>query len=237
MSQHDTLTLRIINTLSEALFTTLALHEIGHVIGLGHSGSGSVMVSTIPYASTYPTNTDTVRTDLLYGSPRSDLAPVVQAGGLGAQDMIGGISDNIVYGNQGNDTISARGGDDTVFGGQDADTIFGGDGADILYGNRGGDVISGGAGADTLFGGQEADTLFGGAANDVLHGNFGADLFVVDSGADTIPDFDATAGDLISGTAVSWVDSAGSVIVTLDNGATLELPGYSTAEMSTAWFI
>ena len=166
--------------------------------------------------------------------------------------LFGGESDNLIdtsafytagqtsvtlRGNSGDDTLIGSDINDALLGDAGNDTIFGGDGADILYGNRGGDVISGGAGADTLFGGQEADTLFGGAANDVLHGNLGADLFVVDSGADTIPDFDATAGDLISGTAVSWVDSAGSVIVTLDNGATLELPGYSTAEMSTAWFI
>jgi hypothetical protein len=205
-----------IDRISEENFSTLVIHEVGHILGLEHQSSDSVMIPTIPSASPEPTAKDIANLETFYGQATEDTAAVVQVGGSGAQEVVGNAGPDILYGNQGTDTLYGRGGEDTLFGGQEADRLDGGDGQDILYGNRGADRLAGGDGNDTLYGGQENDTLSGGAGDDLLVGGLGADLFVTDGGNDTISDFSASHGDRLSATVTALSSGVTLIGVTTD---------------------
>jgi hypothetical protein len=224
----------IIDTISDAHFSVLVLHEVGHILGLGHEGSNSVMVSGIPSAATAPTAKDIANLELFYGEATADDVAVVQYGYSGDQKVVGNAGPDILYGNQGMDTLAARGGDDMLFGGQDADRLVGGDGDDILYGNRGADLLEGGDGNDALYGGQDADTLSGGEGDDSLAGGLGADLFVGGGGHDTITDYAAADGDLLSGSLAGWNESDSAAVAWLTDGSSVTLIGVSSDEVSFA---
>ncbi|MCR9072301.1 MAG: matrixin family metalloprotease [Alphaproteobacteria bacterium] len=223
-----------IEQLSDEFVSTLVLHEIGHILGLGHTSSYSVMYPGIGVGASEPTEYDIANLESFYGPVTEDVIPVVQAGGLGVQEVVGNGGPDILYGNQGNDVLRARGGDDTLYGGQDTDSLLGGDGNDILYGNRASDQLIGGAGNDTLFGGQESDTLSGGAGDDILVGGRGGDLFIGGSGHDTIADFSAADGDLLSGSVASVADGPTGAVATFADGSSVTLIGVSSSDLAFA---
>jgi hypothetical protein len=76
--------------------------------------------------------------------------PVRIDGGNGADDISGGLGDDLLIGGEGNDQL------------------HGGLGNDVLVGGSGVDWLSGGLGRDLLIGGTGADSLLGGTSDDIL---------------------------------------------------------------------
>jgi Ca2+-binding RTX toxin-like protein len=113
-------------------------------------------------------------------------------------------------------------------------------------------MLSGGDGADQLFGDRGNDTLAGGRHNDDLFGGQGGDVFVFDTGSmagevDRIGDFQR-GGDVLrlQGLTVTGIevrdvggvdgdritassDGIDDTVITLSNGATVQLIGLAVA--------
>ena len=127
----------------------------------------------------------------------------------------------------------------TTVGGDDL--LFGGEGDDFIAGEDGEDWIVGGKGKDDLWGNSDLAvdtdpaTYDGDAAKDVFFHGAG-------DGDDIIHDFEAgvdqivISGDYSNG-SVSFADSNGDVVITLDDGAggldteTITLSGVSTGDL------
>jgi hypothetical protein len=91
----------------------------------------------------------------------SDKAPNTIVGDDQAQELYGGVANDVLDGAGGNDVASGYLGDDTLIGGPGDDKLGGG--ADSGRGDPGNDRLDGGPGADQLFAGVGNDTLL---AND-----------------------------------------------------------------------
>jgi Ca2+-binding RTX toxin-like protein len=82
----------------------------------------------------------------------------------GADHLVAGGGDDIIFGNGGADDIAGNGGNDTVVGGFDADFIADSGpvgGSELIFGNEGGDYVQFYTdGSDTLFAGQGDDSVF-----------------------------------------------------------------------------
>lgn len=202
------------NRIEPEIFTTLSSHEVGHIVGLEHETSDSVMIHVIRSAASAPTALDIAHLEAIYGKKLSGLPATVQSGGQGAQEVVGNAGADILYGNQGTDTLLARAGDDRLYGGQGDDTLIGGDGDDSLFGNRGNDMLSGGLG------------------DDVSEGGAGSDLFIVGPGQDTITDFSAAEGDRLSGIMLRATDASDGVTLWLDDG-TVKLIGLASSDVDS----
>lgn len=168
--------------------------------------------------------------------------------------------------NQGTDTIEITGGSATLSmpdhvenltGGVWAKLNISGNALDnrIVAGNDK-DVLNGAAGNDYLDGGLGDDVLNGGDGNDILLASGGSDQLVGGAGMDTfsllfygtteaqqirILDFSAAQGDRISlGAGLAYtLGSAGNgnALLSLNDGATLELVGVQAAQVSSNWFV
>lgn len=248
---------------SGTYFYSVAVHEIGHAIGLDHTS----VSQAIMYA--YNANLTTLHSDdiagavALYGpasgTPTSTITPtegndtwfgtaagdtVALLGGNDYADGQGG--DDVLYGNQGSDTLLGGTGGDTIFGGQGADTVSGGDGIDALYGNMANDSILGDAGNDSIFGGQGDDLILGGDGDDMIWGNLGNDTMYGDAtttagsaGWDTLNGGDGTdtAVFLYARSQYTLVRAADGAIV-VNSGERLynvELIRFSDQTVETAW--
>ncbi|MBY0588338.1 hypothetical protein K2X85_14270 [bacterium] len=126
--------------------------------------------------------------------------PTELRGGGGADTILGGAADNILYG----DSDGGEGGSDSIVGGSSADTIYadgpegngdtidGGNGNDRIFsdpieGAEGGaDTVQGGSGQDLIEAGIGDDTIDGGTGNDVLVGGAGLDLLAAGDGEDIL---------------------------------------------------
>ena len=75
---------------------------------------------------------------------------IVYGSGVGADQLRGDASANVLYGFGGNDILDGAAGGDYLAGGAGTDTLIGGDGDDSLEGGIDGDVLNGGAGASDL---------------------------------------------------------------------------------------
>jgi Ca2+-binding RTX toxin-like protein len=177
---------------SQSTFTHLALHEIGHAIGLKHPfESGPLNNRTL-----VPSLDNTSQTVMSYTGAfvptlgPLDIAAVQHLYGNGTVDgspyqWSFNAATNVVTqtATAGNDTVYGTGAPDVVFGGSGNDTIFGYGANDTLYGGPGNDTIFGGAGNDTIFGGSGifdpadgADVITTGeTGSHVVYGNGGAD--------------------------------------------------------------
>jgi len=186
-------------------FKTVAIHEIGHAIGIGHSSNSPAIMQAFIDPNVNSLQADDINTaQFLYGAPAN--APT----DTGTTTPSTPTTTN---GTEGADFLTGSSGDDILSGGNGADLISGGDGADIIYGNKETDTIFGDDGADTIFGGQNngpetsnngtsaqrqgADVLNGGAGSDVIYGNHGGDSITGGSGDDTI--FAGQDNDTVSG--------------------------------------
>ncbi len=166
-------------------FLTVAIHEIGHVLGLDHVndvaqimnpvivtdqlGDGDIEGIQFIYGST---------TETVFGTPggetldySAETTPVVLYGQGGADTLRGGSADDELYGGPGNDQSFGNGGADEI-----ADFL----GNNTLDGGGGADVLVAASGQNTLLGGEGADLLIGGIGDDILTGGTGADVIVGD---------------------------------------------------------
>ena len=177
---------------------SVALHEAGHAIGLGHvdvrenSMFPSLVVGTLKRTLG---SGDIEGMQALYGtggtSPqaatptcRNKTATIVGTGA--AETLTGTPGDDVIWAGGGNDIVNGGGGNDLICGGGGKDTISGGAGNDTIYAGGGNDVVKGGAGKDTLIGEAGADVLRGGAKRDVLKGGGGNDKLYGDNGRDKL---------------------------------------------------
>ena len=165
------------------LIYDVALHEIGHIMGINHS---DVPYSTLGGSPWYYYNGGPGRNQLqgdawiiaeheisnditaalaLFGPPDSKVEKL----------LVGTSQPDTIKGNFGNDYIKGEGGDDVLMGNgeywthydnpQDSywsRTFDGTTDRDTIDGGNGDDFINGNAGADFLFGGPGNDTIFGG---------------------------------------------------------------------------
>lgn len=171
--------------------TALAMHEIGHAIGIGHIvGTPSIMNPSFG-ATSRLARIDVEAAIELYGEEQSR--------GSGVHNtFVGGPASQLWQGRGGKDWMYAEGGSDTVFGGRGDDSIEAGSGRDFVYGGNGHDSIYGGSGKDQLRGGRKSDFLEGGPGNDRLFGGRGEDTFVIEltGGRDVIADWEDGVDDI-----------------------------------------
>ena len=105
-------------------------------------------------------------------------------GGLSGDLLEGNGGDDILNGGAGNDTLSGGGGNDDLGGNTGDDTIYGGGGNDRIWGGAGVDVLNGEAGNDWLWAHDGDDVLNGGDGNDHLQGYAGNDMLDGGAGVD-----------------------------------------------------
>ncbi len=183
-------------------FLTVAVHEIGHVLGLGTAPAFDRWVDGAffgPNATAanggapVPMTGDGAHVAAGHAGDSVVMDPSIGAGqrvDLSAIDI--GLLADIGYEvantvKQGTlFAITTEGDDATVFGTVVADAIDGLGGDDRIQGDRGDDTLAGGTGADTLFGQDGADHLLGDAGADFLLGGDGADRLTGGAGADTL---------------------------------------------------
>uniref|UniRef100_UPI0035292619 matrixin family metalloprotease n=1 Tax=Roseovarius conchicola TaxID=3121636 RepID=UPI0035292619 len=173
-------------------FKGLALHEIGHALGLGHvdQNVNSVMTPSLSQTSLQQDDINGIRQ--VYGT--QDNAPAVynMASGQAKLNILNSPAKLTVNGNNLNNEID---GTDT------AETFNGGGGADTLLGQGGSDRLDGGGGNDQLFGGAGADRIFGGDGADLIRAgfNFGTSVDGVEGGAGNDTIFGDAGFDLLRG--------------------------------------
>jgi hypothetical protein len=184
-------------------FLTVALHEIGHALGLGTAPAFDALASgdsfTGPNATAanggapVPLDAGGAHVEAGHAGDTVVMDPSIAAGqriALSGIDL--GLLADIGYQVPGmaaqgaSPAITTEGADAPVFGRVVADLIDGLGGADQLQGAGGDDTLLGGAGADTLFGQAGNDMLSGGADGDVLQGGAGGDTLAGGAGADTL---------------------------------------------------
>lgn len=181
-------------------FLSVAVHEIGHVLGIGTSGtfdSWSVGTKfTGPNAQSLnqgwpiPLTKDHTHVEDGFHGDMVALDPTLITGSrvlLSSYDKalladIGYEIDGFVKQGQTPPLATANG--ERVFGSSVADSINGLAGNDSLQGAEGDDHLLGNLGDDDLFGQSGNDTLEGGAGNDYLDGGIGDDVLRGGAGAD-----------------------------------------------------
>ncbi|MEM9140558.1 MAG: matrixin family metalloprotease [Pseudomonadota bacterium] len=122
------------------VFVNLAMHEIGHAIGLDHVDLNAIMNGTI-VGRTALTADDINGVRQIYGA-QDGVAPTYSLGPTEANfEVLDATSDLIIAGNALNNSIQGGDGAETISGGVGADTLGGGPGNDVLEGGVQGDVF------------------------------------------------------------------------------------------------
>ncbi len=208
----------------------VALHEIGHAIGLDHpTNNATVMYYSANGSATDLTADDIAGAQSIYGA---ETTPV------GTNDtMIGNIANNIFDG---------AGGNDSLLGSLGNDTLFGGAGDDVLTGDYTEHFMQIAKFApSTVFGN---DTLNGGAGNDSLTGGYGTDTFIFADGfgTDVITDFHKI--DFINLAAVSaitnytdlinnHITASGNNLIISDGANSITIEDYALTALSSDDFV
>ncbi|WP_162009465.1 matrixin family metalloprotease [Labrenzia sp. CE80] len=161
---------------SQANFYAVALHEIGHSIGLGHPTNPDTLMYAYSVDQTDLHYWDIYGIEIIYGAAEAD-------------DFIGGSADEVLSGTSDADFMSGGGGDDTIYGYAGNDSIFAGSGDlgdDYIESGTGDDIVGGGAGDDTIYAGTGSDKFFGVSGDDRLYGETGNDTIWAGSGEDYV---------------------------------------------------
>jgi Ca2+-binding RTX toxin-like protein len=175
------------------------LHEIGHALGLKHSGEYSETDSG-PFLPEDLDNQDNTVMSYNAGSSVADSYRYLDR--IALQSLYGGESsggetgetgsggdDTIIGGDGPGDTFAGGAGNDVIYATDENDVIYGGsgvadsvDGNDLIYANLGDDLVYGNYGNDTIYGGYDPlylydgnDTIYGGRDSDVIYGGGGND--------------------------------------------------------------
>ncbi len=190
-------------------FITTALHEIGHILGIGIAdifqeiGAGAAFdgfnAIAVNGGDPIPLESNLVHVQDGFLNNTVLMDPRIAAGTrkLPTQVDLALLAD-IGYEISGftaqgeTPAIATPEDDVTIFGTIIADTIDGLGGSDQIQGDRGDDLLDGGDGDDLIFGEEGNDTLNGGVDDDILIGGEGIDtfFFAANNGADRIEDFD-----------------------------------------------
>ncbi len=185
----------------------VALHEIGHALGLEHPHEGlyrlkdlldrtgttvmSYQDERVPVDDLGRLDKDALRH--IYGDALdTDGWSAVGTGGHVTGYGPGGLSVEL---GRGDDMLAlpklavrlkAGAGNDVIIGGAENDTLGGESGDDILRGAASDDTLRGGSGRDRLIGGRGDDFLHGGSGADRLIGSIGWDELRGGSGDDVL---------------------------------------------------
>jgi Ca2+-binding RTX toxin-like protein len=166
------------------VFYLAGLHELGHVIGLGHSSSSADLMFPIISGQRGLSVDDIRGARTLYNSG------LMLVGSSASEVLNGSTADDLVYGYEGSDTINGLGGNDIIVGGRDssdgADSLVAGGGHDLIFGNGGADTINAGDGLNTVVGGFGDDSILTSAGADQILGNENNDTINAGSGANTV---------------------------------------------------
>ncbi|GGC13187.1 hypothetical protein GCM10011363_32380 [Marivita lacus] len=181
-------------------FLSVAVHEIGHILGIGSSGAFDRWIIDDHFAGPnairvnngqpIPVEEDHAHVKDGFADDSVLLDPVLITGtrvSLSAFDkaLLADIGYQVVgFERQGSTPAIASAGAERVFGTDLGDIIDGLDGNDTLQGADGDDQLRGSAGQDDLFGQNGNDTLLGGHGDDYLDGGAGDDILHGGPGAD-----------------------------------------------------
>ena len=214
-------------------FFAVAVHEIGHTLGLEHSTDRtSIMYPTVG-AETLSAN-DIANIQGLYGVPVVVIAPT-----QGDDNLTGTSAANTIDGLAGNDSIAGLAGNDVLRGGNDGDSVNGGAGADKIYGD---------AGNDTLIGGYGNDRLTGGTGDDIVSSDAGYDIFVFRAGDDNdrfttftnaYDKIDLQSYNFASFAAVKAMayQAQTNVVIDLGSGDSITIANFTMANLTSGDFI
>ncbi len=189
----------------------VALHEIGHALGLKHPFEGSLRLrdsadnqsnTVMTYNVASPFAVDLGRFDQqalqdLYGAhvDVSDWRISYNNAGK-VMNITAGNADDMILGVAGKNRLKGGSGDDTLVGREDNDFLRGQAGDDRLVGMAGKDTLYGDTGADVLYGDIDKNGSSAGAA-DVLNGGFGNDRLFGGNGDDRL--YGGEGGDFLAG--------------------------------------
>lgn len=195
----------------------VAMHEIGHAMGLSHpfnnsSGDKTYVLdptldnlqnTVMTYNNSGPKpsalqNLDIAALQHMYGaSYDTDGLTFNWNSGIQRLTITGDAGADLVIAPKGDNVVRVWGGHDTVVGRNEDDTILGGNGWDWLSGAAGNDLIDGGNGSDRIWGDEGNDTLRGGVGNDSLYGGAFSDRLSGDAGNDKL--YGGSSNDFLSG--------------------------------------
>lgn len=180
------------------LFHSVALHEIGHALGLDHvEDPNQLMYATYTADFTEPAAGDIAGLQVLYGA--SSGGTIDYKYGTAADqniDTSADPKDTRIYGLAGNDSITTGAGDDTLIGGTGNDISSGRAGRDLIFDPFGDDTLNGESGEDNLYSADGRNSLDGGADNDALRGGIGNDTLIGGTGNDALMGDDQTGSSL-----------------------------------------
>ena len=177
-------------------FFQVALHEIGHSIGLDHiEDDRQIMDPIISGDLDSLGEGDIAGIQSIYGPPGSNFGDTTNDN----IDLSSDTSAAQIFGRGGNDTLRSGSGADTIVGGTGNDLASGGAGRDLLFDAFGDDTLQGGNGEDNLSSLEGKNRFEGGAGNDAIRGGIGDDTLVGGTGDDALIADEQTASSLFFG--------------------------------------